>query len=140
MKLTVTQLFKKSPTFHGIRRFTTVFTIACHWSLSWSRCIQSTTSNPTPLICILILFSNLHLDLPNDHFPSGLPIKFNMHFYLSMHATCQSPLILLDLITLIIFFEAQKLWSSSLYSLLQPTATSSVLGENLGQNILNTLF
>jgi hypothetical protein len=38
---------------------------------------------------------------------------------------------------LIICYEAYKLRSSSLFSLLQPLATSSLLGPN---NILNTLF
>jgi hypothetical protein len=32
--LTVTQLIKKFPAFHGTQRFITVFTRACHWSLS----------------------------------------------------------------------------------------------------------
>jgi hypothetical protein len=33
-KLTVTQLFKKFPTFYGTRRFITMFTTAHYWSLS----------------------------------------------------------------------------------------------------------
>jgi hypothetical protein len=33
-KLTVTQLVKKLSAFHGTRRFITVLTRACHWSLS----------------------------------------------------------------------------------------------------------
>jgi len=38
----VTQLVKKFPAFYAIQRFITVLTRACHWSLSWARCIQST--------------------------------------------------------------------------------------------------
>jgi hypothetical protein len=43
----------------------------------------------------------------------------------------------LDMIALIIFNEACKLWSSSLRSLLQPPATSSFLGPNV---LLSSLF
>jgi hypothetical protein len=46
--LTVAQLAQNSYFFHGARRFITVFTRTRHWSLSWARWIQSTTSfHPT---------------------------------------------------------------------------------------------
>jgi hypothetical protein len=33
-KLIITQLLRKYPAFYGTQRFITVFTGACHWSLS----------------------------------------------------------------------------------------------------------
>jgi hypothetical protein len=48
-----------------------------------------------------------------------------------MHATWLTHLTLLDLITLIIFGEVYKLLSSSACSLLQPPATSFLLGPNI---------
>jgi hypothetical protein len=54
-----------------------------------------------------------------------------------MHAIRSTNLMLLDSITLIIFGEAYRLRISSLCSLLQPPATSSLLGPNI---LLSTCF
>jgi hypothetical protein len=64
--------------------------------------------------------------------PSGFPTKFLYAFLIPpMCATCSVHQIRLYLITLITSGEVYKLWSSSLCSLLQPPATSSLLGPNV---------
>jgi hypothetical protein len=62
-------LLKTSPAFYGARRFITAFTTGRNMSLSWTKSIQSTLSQPISLIPILILSSHLRLDLPNGPFP-----------------------------------------------------------------------
>jgi hypothetical protein len=71
-KLIVTQLIKKFPALYGTRRIITVFTTARHWSKSWARCIQYTTSHPISPRCILILYSRLNLV-----FRWSLPFRFS---------------------------------------------------------------
>jgi len=64
-------------------------------------------------------------------FPSGFPVKISYACIIyPMHAT-HPHLIPLDFIILIMLSEAYKLQSSSLCSLLQPPATSSILGPNI---------
>jgi hypothetical protein len=86
---TVGQLLKNFSAFYGTRRFITMFARAHHWSLSWSRWIQSIPTHAISLSSILILYPYLHLDLPSDLFPCGFPIKTLYAFLFSpMPATC----------------------------------------------------
>jgi len=133
----ISQLVKKFPASYGNRRFTIVFTTTHHWSLSWSRCVQSTSSHSISVRSVLILSSHLRPHLPSGIFPSDFRRKFCMHYSYPINATFRAHLILLDVTTLIIFVEAWKLRSSSLCSFLQPPVTSSLFGPNVR---LSSLF
>ena len=61
-KLTGLQLVKKSPAFHGTRRFITALTSVRHLSLSWASPIQSIYPHPTSWRSILILSTHLRLE------------------------------------------------------------------------------
>ena len=107
--------------------------------LFWPGSIQSMSLHPTSSVFILILFSHLHLDLPNSLFPSGFspPTKTLYAPLLSpVCAMCPAYIILLDFVT-IIFGEKYRSWTSSLCSLVHFPVTSSLLGP---YNILSTLF
>ena len=69
-KLTVLQLVKKFPAFHGTRRFITALTSVRYLSLSWASPIQSIYPHPTSWRSILILSTHLRLGLPSGLFPS----------------------------------------------------------------------
>jgi hypothetical protein len=87
-KLIVTQLVKEFNAFYETRRFITVFTRACHWSLFWARCIHFTLSHPNSLRSILILSSHLRPTFPSGHFLSYFPTKILYTFHISpMRAT-----------------------------------------------------
>ena len=70
-ELTGSAASQEIPHIFGTRRFLTVPTSARHLSLSWANSIQSPQLPPTSWRSILILYSHLHLGLPNGLFPSG---------------------------------------------------------------------
>ena len=80
--LTGSQLVKKFPSFYGTRKFITVFTNACHLSLSWARSIQSVPSHPTSRRSVLRFCSHLRLGLPNGLFSSGFPNRRTQPVYI----------------------------------------------------------
>jgi hypothetical protein len=94
-------------------------TWAHHWTLCWSKWIQSIPSHPITFSSILMLFSHLCPCLPSGFCPSGFQIKVCMHFLCLPYATY---LILFYLITLLTLCEEYKL----LYSFLHPPITSSI--------------
>jgi hypothetical protein len=78
---------------------------------------------------ILRVFFHLRPGLTSGLFPSGFPIK--ILYALLMRATYPTHRILLDLLTLIVFGEAWKLWSSSLCNILQLASTFYLSGPNI---------
>jgi hypothetical protein len=109
-----------------------------HWTLSRAGWIRSTSSHPVPVRSVIILSYHLCLGLLSGLLPPGFSTKILCEFFISsMRAACRTHLILLALVTIIIFVNEYKLWSSSLCSLLQPPATSSLLDPDI---LLTTLF
>ena len=137
-KLTVLQLVKEFPAFHGTRRFITALTSVRHLSLSWANPIHSIYPHLTSWRSTLILSTHLSLGLPSGLFPSGFPTK-TLYTPLSspICATCPAHLILLDFITRTIWGEEYRPSSSSLCSLLHSPVTSSLLCPN---TLLSTMF
>jgi hypothetical protein len=87
----VAQLLKNIPMFYKTRKSITAFTRAPHWSTPSARLIQSISSHPIYLRCILILYSHLHLGLPRGLFLTKTLYAF---FFTSMPTTCPSSLCL----------------------------------------------
>jgi hypothetical protein len=103
-------------------------TRACNTILFWARWIQSTSS----LRSILTLPYHPHLGLPNDIFALRFQPNTLYAFLISLiHATCPTHLTLHDFITLKVFDEEYKLWSSSLYNFLHPPITFLLLKSNI---------
>ena len=137
-KLIGFQLVKKFPTFYGTQRFITIFTSACHLSLSWASSIPSVPPHPTSWSSILILSSHLCLCLPSGLFPSGFPTKTLYTPFLSpIRTTCPTHLILINFITQTILGEEYGSLSSSLCSFLHSPVTLSLLSPNI---LPSTLF
>jgi hypothetical protein len=109
---TVVQLVKNCPSFHGIRRFITVYSRASRWSTFSVKSIQSTLSYLIISRSIPPLSSHLCLFLPNDLFPSGFPNKICYAVLLSLGVIFCAHLIILCSINLIIFGNEYKSWST----------------------------
>jgi hypothetical protein len=75
--LIITQLVKKFSTFCGTRSFITIFTRACHWSLSWAGGNHSTHSRTIYLRSILIS-SHLRLTILRIYVFFSMPF---LHVY-----------------------------------------------------------
>jgi hypothetical protein len=70
---------KRFPAFYGTWRFITAYIRALHWSLTWVRWIQSTTSHPITSGSVLILPPYLYLNIPNGLLPSVLHLPHRCH-------------------------------------------------------------
>lgn len=87
--LLVAQLVKKFSTCYWIWKLITVFARLRHWSLSWTRRVQFTSSGLFALRYIIISSSLLRLDLSYCLFPSDFPTRYFMLFFIPpIRVTC----------------------------------------------------
>lgn len=70
-KSTITQLIKKSLTFHWTHKIIAVFTTAHHWILTYTTWIQSTSSH-------LVSIINFRITLPSALRPSKKSLSFRV--------------------------------------------------------------
>jgi hypothetical protein len=98
---------------YGIRGFITVFTRHFHLALFRARSIQFILPHPITLSSILILSTDLRLDLYSGLFPRGFSTNILYAYpFLLIRATYITDLIPLVLVILLILCEQYKLWNS----------------------------
>jgi hypothetical protein len=86
-QLLVTKEFP--PTFYGTKRFISVSTRPCQWSLSWDTLIRSIPTHIISLWFILILSTHLRQGLSSGLSLSGFPTKTLYAFvFAPIRATC----------------------------------------------------
>jgi hypothetical protein len=110
-----------------------------HYSVHMSSPLVPIQSHINPVYALPQNFFRIHFNiiLPSTSssykwlFRSGFPTKTLYDFLSSIRATCLVHLILLDLITRIIFGEANRSWSSPLCNLLKFPVTSSLLSPDI---------
>jgi hypothetical protein len=83
-KLTVIQILWKFLIFHGNSTSNAELTGLSHWSRSWARWIQYTSSHNLSSRSIYILSPYLRLGLPRCLFPSSFPINV-LYAFLTSH-------------------------------------------------------
>jgi hypothetical protein len=112
------ELVKEIHSIPRTRRLITTFTRVCNCSVL----SQMNSTHPIPLWSVLILSSHVILG-----FPSGPCFRFC--YQNSMHHTCITQPC--GLVTVVLFGEDYKLWSSSLTGILQSPVTSFRVGPSI---------
>jgi hypothetical protein len=138
-KPAVVQPLKKIPECYGNLRFITVLIRVLHWSLPWTRSMQSIPPQLMSLRSISIVSTHLHRGLPNGLFRSGFPTKILYAFLFSAHS-CYMPCPFhppwLDQSNYT-WRRLQVMKLLIMQSFLQPPITSSLFGPNI---LLMSLF